>query len=518
MGRLLAALARLAPESRRESAACRDPVGTQERRLRSLLAHAAGTEWGRRFDFAELSRRPDVVVAYRERVPLHAPEAFRGDTERMLAGARDVLWPGRLDRFVMSSGTSGGCKLMPLSRQSLDANVRSLRRVFLSYLANTGKSNPLGGVLLALPGATTPHRGDPSLRLGEVSGQLADHLEGRGGALARRIRRKRMIPAAVRDLADWNEKLDALADWGIARDVRVMAGSPSWILAILDRVLERARETVGQVESISELWPRLGLMISGGLPVAGYSEPLRQRVGGGSLDVIDTYGASEGFLAYQTQPDDPSLLLDLDGSVFFEFVPVAEDGRAEARRLAIGEVELGEAYQVILTTASGLWAYEFGDVVRFTSLEPPRIEFCGRTTEVLNSWREELTVEMARAALSEACGATGANWMQFHVAPVFAGEGRRHGHQWVIEFRETPPDSAAFALALDEAVRRQAPRYEAYRAGAEFEPLEVWAVPSGTFAAWIERSRGGLSVQSKVTCLSESRETAEALRSIAGFA
>lgn len=511
MGSMLAGLARLTPQWRRLQRDGRDPGAAQAALLRRCLSVASATEWGRRYDFAAIARAPEVFAAFAAAVPLREPESFAPEVERMLEGAPDVSWPGRRRRFVSSSGTLGGRKLLPLTDETLEADVEYGRKLMLGYLACTGKAGWLGGVPLSLQASAYEHPERPGVRCGQISGLLAEHLLQTGRPLARRIRRERMMPAAVREIADWDEKLDAVADWALERDVRLMAGAPSWSLAILDRVIERARQRIGRVDVVTDIWPRFGLMISGGLPVAGYVDALRRRIGGEQVDVLDTYGASEGFLAFQDDPAVPDLRLDVSGGLVYEFVPVAELGAPSPRRFGIADVPLNEPHALHVTSVSGLWAQALGDVVRVTSREPPRLRFVGRTGELLNSWREEVSAEMARGALAAACAATNAGHLQVHVAPLFSGEGRRHRHQWLIEFREPPRDLAAFARALDEAMIAESPNYARFRTEREFDPLEVVALPAGSFARLIERERGEISVQSKVALLSDTRELAEAL-------
>lgn len=490
---------------------CRNPLGAQVRLLRRLLTDAAGTEWGRRFRFAQLAREPNVVAAYRHAVPLHRYEDFSDDIARMRRGEPNILWPGAIRRFATSAGTTSRGKYLPASDELIQANLCNGASALLSYLAETGNTACVRGLPITLTGRVADDPENPGVRVGEISGLGAEYWYTRG-RLRRMLIRRRNIPWSIRQLADWDEKLDAVVDYAMSRDVRAMAMVPSWGLQLFDRLIQRYNARHGaSVTTVGQIWPRLGLLVCGGVPLRAYRDVLLARIGLPRVDLVEVYGASEAPMAFQSSQADPAMMLHLDNGVYFEFVRLEDAEQANPPRVALGDVQLGVDYMPVVSTVGGLWAYALGDVLRFTQLSPPKILVRGRTTEMLDSYGEFLRGDEAREAIRHASRSSGSHAIDFHVAPRPAGGQRRHAHQWLVEFDTAPQDMAVFAEALDACLRRQNAMYDCCRREKGLGSPEVVPLVKGTFHRWLKTARREVGAQTKIPAMSDDRDMADAV-------
>lgn len=497
------------PHLRRVERFLEDPAGTQRALLRRLVRTAAGTEWGRRYGFAAIAEAPDVVAAYQERVPLHSYDDLRADVRRMRAGAEDVMWPGRIRHFAVSSGTASDGKVIPVSEAVLAANRRFSVGVGLNYLSETGDPSFLFGKHLTLPGRIEEDADFPGTHVGEVSGLVAEQAPSYFRTFLQ------AVPNEVAFMPNWEDKLKAIARRTAGQDVRLLVMAPTWALVLFDELLACYNRThPDHAETVADVWPNLQVFISGGVALSSYRALLEQQIGK-DIDFIETYGASEGFFSFQNDLADPSMLLHLDNEVFFEFVPLDELESDAPRRLTVTEVEKGERYAPVITNASGLWAYRVGDVVRFTSLSPHKIRVAGRTSEMIDRYGEAVFGEEVRAAMRAACRATGARMTDFHVAPHPASGEGRPAHQWLVEFEGAAPDGERFAEALDAHLQEVNRHYRIRREAQAFGAPSVVALPSGTFYRWLKREKDRVTGQTKVPRMSEERAVAEGVLALA---
>jgi hypothetical protein len=500
---------RLLPRLRAIERFGRDPVGAQVNVLRGLLAAAAQTEWGRRFDFTRLARERDVVGAFQDRVPLHDYDAFRADIARMRRGEADVLWPGRVCRFATSAGTTARGKHLPATDELIRANLRNGAAALLSYLAETGNTSCVRGTPISLTGRVADDPDFPGVRVGEISGLGAEYWYSRS-RLRRLLIRRRNIPWEVQQIADWDQKLDAIVAHTMQRDVRVLAMVPSWGLQLFDRLIHSYNDHhQAAATTVGAIWPKVKLIIAGGVPLRAYRDVLLARIGLPGVDLVEVYGASEAPMAFQSSRADPAMMLQLDSGVFFEFVRREDAEKASPRRYTVADVEPGVDYQPVVSTCGGLWAYRIGDVLRFTRLFPHKIMVLGRTVEMLDSYGEFVRGDEAREALRHAAAQSGSPVIEFHVAPRPAGVAGRHAHQWLIEFDQPPADPQQFAAALDERLRQLNPTYDCCRREKGFGPPEVVPLGRGTFFQWLRATRGDLGAQTKIPCMSDHRDLAD---------
>ena len=486
------------------------PAKTQDNLLRSLLRQAGSTEWGRRFGFADLARAPDVVAAYQRRVPLHDYKDIAGDVLRVREGQADILWPGRIQNFAVSSGTTSSGKIIPVSADMLRHNKRFSIDVALQYLSRTRNTRFLWGKHLALPGHIERDPTFPGTLIGEVSGLQSQFAP----TLFRLL--LQAVPKQIAFLADWEQKLQAVVERTLAMDVRMVAMAPTWAVVLFKLLLARRNELHGtRATTVGEIWPNLQLFISGGVALSSYRVILEEMIGLPDMHFLEVYGASEGFFSFQTDLSDPAMLLHLDNGVFFEFVAMDELGEEFPQRFTVATVKPGVRYAPFLTTCSGLWAYALGDVVRFTDTSPPRIVVSGRTSEMMDKYGEAVLGEDVRLAIQQACKATEARVADFHVSPHTPSAERMPFHEWLIEFEREPADVDAFANIINACLSEINRHYHIRREARAFDPPEVVVLPRGTFFSWIKATRSNIGGQTKVPRMSEERSIAEAILRVA---
>ncbi|MFB6271441.1 MAG: GH3 auxin-responsive promoter family protein [Salinibacter sp.] len=485
------------------------PVATQRTCLRRLLRRAADTEWGRRFDFADLVKASDVVQAYQNRVPLHTYPDIKDDVERVRQGAADVMWPGTVTNFAVSSGTVSDGKVIPISDETIAYNRSFSVGVGINYLAKCLDPSFFGGSHLTLPGRVEDDPNYPGTRAGEISGILAENAPGFFRTLFQ------AVPNEITFLSSWEEKLQAVAERTVNKDIRLLVMVPTWALNLFDLLIDLYNERNNDTATtVGEVWPNLQVFISGGVALRSYRDLIEEKIGH-DIDFVETYGASEGFFSFQNELDDPSMLLHLDNGVFYEFVPLDERGHDDPTRHTIADVEPGVRYSLHVTSCSGLWGYEVGDVIRFTQTFPHKITVAGRTSDMIDEYGEAIYGDEVRAALKEACEATGAHVADYHVAPRCSTNGEQPGHEWLIEFEQAPDDLRTFEHTLDEYLREVNRHYYIRREGDAIDGPDVSALPERAFYDWLRATNDDISGQTKVPRMSDTRDVADGLLSVA---
>ncbi|HHP7237321.1 GH3 auxin-responsive promoter family protein [Longibacter sp.] len=507
---LRSALRRLGPLSRVESFK-REPVATQRRLLRTLLRTAADTEWGQRYGFREISEAEDVVSAYQSRVPLHDYDDIREDATRVRRGASDVMWPGRISNFAVSSGTVSDGKIIPVSEEIINSNRAFSMGVGFNYLVDTFNVQLLLGKHLTLPGRIEEDENFPGTLVGEISGLLAENAPGYFRAIFQ------AVPNEVSFIPNWEQKLEKIAERTFDMDIRLLVMAPTWALVLFDKLIEvYNRRTGASASTVGEVWPNLQLFIGGGVALRSYRDLLEAQIGI-DIDFLETYGASEGFFSFQNELDDPSMLLHLDNGVFFEFVPAEEQYSDNPTRLTIEDVEPGVRYALYITSCSGLWSYDVGDVIRFTSVDPYKILVAGRTSEMLDKYGEAVFGDEARTAIQHACDETGAHVSHYHVTSRTIEDGDLPGHQWLIEFDTEPADLTAFEGLLDAHLQDVNRHYQIRREAHAFAGPSVHVLPEGAFYRWLKATKENISGQTKVPRMSEERDVAEEILDVLGM-
>ena len=489
---------------RQVEAALRNPSATQERLLLSFVRRARDTEWGRAHDY----RLIRSVRDFQRAVPINGYEDLAPLWHRAFDGARDVTWPGHIKYFALSSGTTTATtKALPVSREAIRANLRSGMTALGLCERQVAGGCLAGGRMLYLGGATRLERRGACWQ-GDASGINAARLP-------RFALRYRLPPPDVATLTDWEARVDAICHRCLDSPVRGVVGLPSWTLILFRRLIDVARERGRSAATVSDVWPGLRVFIHFGMSFEPYRRQFDELVGR-PVATIDTYSSSEGGLnAVQSDQADRSMQLDVDTGAFFEFIPAREFERPDAPRLTLDQVEAGADYAVLVSSPSGIWAYDVGDVVRFTSLHPPKLLVVGRTKLALNTFGEHVIQENLEQALLDACRPLGTMVSEFTVAsvPPTAADPRGR-HLWLVEFDGPPPSLDAFGARLDTSLTDKSLDYRHHRA-RDYGMLAPLVVPleSGTFYEWARR-QGALGGQHKVPRVARSQQMVDELREL----
>jgi hypothetical protein len=484
-------------------------ASAQQKALMRLVRFAQDTRFGRNHDFAGIRGVGD----YQRRVPLRDYEAFWSEYWREpFPYLQQVTWPDGIPYFALTSGTTtGATKYIPVSRQMLASNQKAALTALSLFVAAFPGTPLLTGRLFFLGGSTdlrdlraTTVRQAPRAARYPV---LAGDLSGITARAASRLLRAYTFPSVNLALdQDWERKMRSLVERSAKLPITMLSGVPSWLLVLF----EQLRERTGR-ETIAEVWPMLRLVIHGGTRFDHYRSLFEQLIGNRDVQLLETYPASEGFIATQ-DPRHGLLRLMPDHNLFFEFVPVAELDRPCPTRHTVANLEVGVPYAVVMTTCAGLWSYKIGDTVCFESCDPPLLRFTGRTKYFLSAFGEHLISEEIERGVTAAAEATAAAVVDFHVGPVFASSHGKPGrHRYWVEFARQPNDLERFAAELDGALCRLNQDYEAHRRRdlAMLAP-EVRVVRRGGFADWM-RSVGKLGGQHKVPRMDNSGDLTRVL-------
>ena len=477
-----------------------DPASAQAGVLSDLLTQAADTAFGRDHGFADLAAMSDSAeqaAAFRKAVPVRDYEGLKSYVERAVAGEQDVLWPGLPQYFCKTSGTTSGAKYIPLTAASLPNHIGAARRALLHHVARTGRADFVGGKMIFLQGSPTLVDTPGGVPLGRLSGIVAHHIPSY-------LQRNRLPSWETNTIEDWEEKVDAIVRETAGEDLRLISGIPSWVQMYFERLLEYTGKA-----NVLEVFPNFSLFVFGGVAYAPYADRFRELIGG-EVPRVETYPASEGFLAYQDGEPGEGLLVNANDGLFLEFIPADEYGKPGARRLGLGEVETGVNYAVVITSNAGLWAYDIGDTVRFVSLAPARVLVTGRIKHFTSAFGEHVIAEEVEGAMAEAVSTCGGQVVEFHVAPEVNPDSGLPHHEWFVEFAAAPSDPDRFAAALDAALQERNPYYRDLIAGSVLRTAVLQALPPGAFHDAMAR-RGKLGGQNKVPRLANDRTMADNL-------
>jgi hypothetical protein len=480
----------VAADTRRWSA---NPAETQQRWLTRLIRNARTTAFGRDHHFQEVRSTED----FRKAVPIRDYEALKPYVERVVHGDPDILWPGKPAYFAKTSGTTSGVKYIPLSRESVPYHIHGARNALLSYVHETGQSAFLDGSLIFLSGSPKLDV-KAGIKTGRLSGIVNHHVPGY-------LRTNQKPSYDTNCIEDWEQKLERIIDETIHARMTLISGIPPWVQMYFDRIRQRTGK------KIAEVFPGFSLFVYGGVNYEPYRAKLEESVGR-KVDSIETFPASEGFIAYQDSQREPGLLLLLDAGIYYEFVPAEEYFKPSPRRLSIGEVELNRNYALIMSTNAGLWGYSIGDTVKFVSKNPYRLLVTGRIKHFISAFGEHVIgEEVEKAMLFAVERHPGTALAEFTVAPqVTPAEGLPH-HEWLVEFAQAPRDLDTFSIDLDNRLRELNVYYDDLVRGGILRPLVVRPLKRDAFIGYM-RGQGKLGGQNKVPRLSNDRAIADALQ------
>ena len=466
----------------------------QQGELVKLIEHAALTTIGRKYNFS----RVRTYKQFASTVPLYRYEDLRPQIMRMVNGEKDVLWPGHTFHFAQSSGTSDGkSKYIPITTAALRKNhYQGASDVVSHYLNLNPESRLFSGKGFILGGSFANElRLKPGTHVGDLSATLINNINPVVNFF--RVPSKR-----VALMEDWSEKLPALVEASMNENITNLSGVPSWFLTVLKEVLKRKGASC-----IHEVWPNLEVFFHGGIAFAPYREQYEKICDMSKMHFLDTYNASEGFFAVQSDWESTAMLLLLDVGVFYEFIPLEDIDSTTPEVYPIWEIEAGKTYELVITACNGLWRYRIGDTVTIEQTNPVKIKIAGRTKSFINAFGEELMVHNADDAITAASAATGAEVLNYTAAPVYAGDNTHGRHQWLIEFSKKPADLDAFMRVLDERLQEVNSDYAAKRSGSIFLDAPTLTVAEeGLFDSWLG-STGKLGGQRKIPRLSNNRDT-----------
>ena len=469
----------------------REPLTTQRTVLRDLLDKGVRTEYGRDHGFADVMNGDD----FRSKVPLTNYESLKDCITRMMYGAEDVLWPGQVQWFAKSSGTtSARSKFIPIPNENLKGCHHKSSWDALALLYDMLPDAPVfHRKSLVMGGSLSVFEGHPDTTFGDVSAIMMQHMPAVG--------RPFFTPdfeTALHD--DWEEKIQRMLEICIPEDVGFFGGVPTWIIVLFKRILE-----VTGKDNMLEVWPNLQAYTHGGVGFKPYRNTFRHFIPSDDFLNQEVYNASEGFFAAQDVAGADDMLLLLDNGMYYEFLPLSELHSESPITVLLEDVELHKPYALVITTNAGLWRYMPGDTIQFTSRQPYRIQVIGRTQQFINAFGEEVMIDNTESALSRACKEHAAHVSDYTVAPVFLDGAKKGRHHWLVEFDRSPADVEAFAETLDKNVQAVNSDYEAKRSyDLALEQLELQVVPVGTFNTWLA-NKNKLGGQHKVPRLSNDR-------------
>lgn len=469
----------------------------QVKTLQSLVNKAQYTEWGTTHHFDQ-TRSYDQFI---KTSGVNTYEELKGFIDRMRQGEKNILWPGHTRWYAKSSGTTNDkSKFIPVTPTGLsDTHYAGGTDAVTLYLKSNPKSRLFDGRALILGGSHSPNYNLPKSLVGDLSAILIENIN----PLVNLIRVPRKSTAL---LSDFEIKRDRIAHESIKRNVTNISGVPSWMLSVLNRVMEVSGKT-----HLEEVWPHLEVFFHGGVAFTPYREQYKQLITKSDMHYMETYNASEGFFGLQNDLSDPAMMLMIDYGVFYEFIPMDELEKEDPQVVPLWGIEVGKNYAMVISTSSGLWRYMIGDTVKFTQKNPYKFIITGRTKFFINAFGEELIVDNAEKGLQKACIETGAQVLEYTAAPIFMDAQGKCSHQWLIEFSKEPDSLSHFADILDKELQSINSDYEAKRyKNITLQTLEIIVARKGLFNDWL-KSKGKLGGQHKVPRLSNTRSHIEEL-------
>ncbi len=472
-----------------------NPEKFQAQIFQRLIYAAKNTEWGQLHNFKNIKTPKEFA----QQIPLQDYEGLFPYIERMMLGEPDVLWPGRISFFSKSSGTTNDkSKFIPVSPENIrKCHIRGTWDTMNLYYVEHPNSNIFSGKNFLMSGSLHQYEPYPKTTFGDVSALMIKNMP--------YVARPFFEPAIdVCLLPEWEEKLFKMADVAtqpeIAKQVTMIGGVPTWVLVFFRHILEKTGK-----EHMLAVWPAFEAYIHGGVSLLPYKKELNRYLPSDQVSYRQVYNASEGYFGTQILDGDDDMLLLMDNGVYYEFMPLSELKSSQPITLTLDEIEIGETYALIITTNSGLWRYQIGDTIKFTSKHPFKFKIMGRTKQQLNVFGEEVMVDNTDTALALTNLEFGVEVREYTVGPIFMNEGKKGGHEWLIEFIKTPNNLAAFQKRLDQHLQSVNSDYEAKRyRNMALKNLTLREVPKGTFEKWM-RLRGKYGGQNKVPRLANHR-------------
>jgi hypothetical protein len=472
----------------------KDAASIQRKVFKQLIEQAGTTAFGRDHYFGDIETYED----FKRLVPIRDYEELSPYIKRVVNGEVNVLWPSKPTYLTKTSGTTSGVKYIPISKESMPEHIKAARNALLSYIHETGKADFLDGKMIFLQGSPVlaEKAGIPT---GRLSGIVAHHVPGY-------LQKNRLPSYQVNCIEDWEEKVDAIVNETISADMRLISGIPPWCQMYFDRL-----SALSDGKKIKDIFPNFKLFVYGGVNFEPYRSRMMDSIGF-NIDTIETYPASEGFIAFQDSQKEKGLLLLVDSGIFYEFIPTDEYFNENPTRINLEDVELDRNYALILNTNAGLWGYSIGDTVKFVSKNPYKIVVTGRIKHYISAFGEHVIGEEVEQALMSVANEEGVDIIEFTVAPqVNPQQGQLPYHEWFIEFGTEPKDVKTFAAKVDKVLQAKNIYYFDLIDGNILQPLIIRSLTKDTFISYM-RSQGKLGGQNKVPRLANDRKIADGLK------
>jgi len=468
------------------------PVETQRKVMLQLLNTAAHTAFGKDHGFSKINNYED----FKNQVPVRDYEGLKPYIERVKNGEKDVLWKGGPMYFAKTSGTTSGAKFIPLTKESLAHQIKAAKSALLHYIVDSGNHHFINGKMIFLQGSPELDM-NPKVPNGRLSGIVANFVPSY-------LQTNRLPSYKTNFIEDWEQKIEAIIEETLPEDMRLISGIPSWAQMYFERLQAKTGKT------ISEIFPNFSLFVFGGVNYEPYRKKFEEIIGK-KVDSLELYPASEGFIAFQDRQDEKGLLLLLDYGIFYEFIPADEFYDETPSRISLEEVKMGINYVLILNTNAGLWGYNIGDTVAFTSLEPYRIIVTGRIKHFTSAFGEHVIAKEVEEAIRLAMQqCTEVELSEFTVAPQTEPTEGLPYHEWLIEFATEAKDMGLFAKLVDDNLKAQNSYYKDLVEGKVLRQLQITSLPKRSFHNYM-KSQGKLGGQNKIPRLANDRKIADYL-------
>jgi len=471
----------------------------QKGQMQQLIRSGKKTFFGKINNFNKITTYTD----FQKHIPLTTYEGLTSLIEKQRLTTEKTLWSKHIKWYAKSSGTTNGkSKFIPVSKDAIqDCHFRGGRDMLTLFYTNNKAAKLFTGKNLRLGGSNTVYQDNHS-HCGDLSAIIIEELPAWADFSSAPKRETALIP-------DWEIKIDAIIKETVNQNITSLAGVPSWMLVLLERVLHHTGK-----ENILEVWPNLEVYFHGGVNFTPYRKQYEKLIPSDTFKYYETYNASEGFFAIQDQNNSDELLLMLDYGIFYEFIPMDQYDNTKSKTINLSEVTLNQNYALVISTNAGLWRYIIGDTIKFTSLEPYRIKITGRTKHYINAFGEELIIENAELALKKACSQTNSIVNEYTVAPIFMNKGKTGSHEWLIEFENTPLDLSKFKQILDKTLQDLNSDYEAKRYKNLTLTLPVITLANkNQFHKWL-KSKNKLGGQHKIPRLYNDRTFIEEIKNL----
>lgn len=469
------------------------PLEAQEKVFQDLLAVLKNTAFGKDHNIEKVNS----YEAFREYIQVNDYENLRPYIDRIIAGESDVLWKGRPKYFAKTSGTTSGVKYIPLTKESIPNHFGTARNAMFNFAAKANKFDFFDGNMIFLSGSPELTK-TGGIHTGRLSG-IVNHM------VPSWLRSSQLPSYETNCIEEWEDKLEKIVDETLNRDMRLISGIPPWVQMYYERLLERSGK-----KNVKDIFPNYSVFAYGGVNFEPYRQILEELVGE-RLKSVETYPASEGFIAFQDNVENDGLLLNVNSGIFFEFIPLDEINTSNPTRISLKDVKLGMNYAIILNTNAGLWGYNIGDTVEFVSTAPYKVRVTGRIKHFISAFGEHVIGKEVEEAMLYASKKHHARLVEFTVAPnINPEDGTTAHHQWLMEFEQEPNDLEQFAKSIDEEMCRQNIYYKDLIEGNVLSPLRIKKLERDAFRRYM-KSQGKLGGQNKVPRLSNDRKIAEQL-------